>query len=93
MWIRFYTKRPFAVKVYVGGINAVSGKDENHSLHDPIQVQDNAKQDYIVAGPQKWLDGFANHDGKVVQFVAHKRKWILSRDPAPKRRHDWRDSI
>ena len=66
MWIAFTADHPFAIKVHVGGVNAVSGNlatakaDENNS---PVQ-------DYVVTPDQLWLDGIAAQDGKVLQFVA-----------------------
>jgi hypothetical protein len=71
----------FAVKVYVGGVNAVSGEP----AQEPMAIQlrrANFKakgisvQDYIVVGHQtpfsgqKWLDGVAVEPGKVRQFLA-----------------------
>ncbi|KIJ12055.1 hypothetical protein PAXINDRAFT_15086 [Paxillus involutus ATCC 200175] len=53
MWMSFHDSmntRP-AVKVSVGGVNAVTGV-ANSSPTPP-----NSKQDYIVAGLQPWLDG------------------------------------
>jgi hypothetical protein len=55
--------KPNAVKVLVGGINAVSG-----ALDDDGPPQ--APQDYLVCPPQPWLDGFNAGDGAIRQFVA-----------------------
>lgn len=66
MWINFTGSRPFAVKVFVGGINAVSGV----SKKVPVDVIKPVKQDYVVPHKQHWLDGIAKADGKVAQFVA-----------------------
>jgi hypothetical protein len=55
--------KPCAVKVGVGGVNAVSGEPWHESLSaDP--------QDYLVCPPQPWLDGINSGDGSVRQFVA-----------------------
>jgi len=76
MWIKFDATRPFAVKVYVGGVNAISGESKVQTL-DAIQqsgesrsVEKKCTQDYIVPPLQYWLDGIAKQDGKVMQFVA-----------------------
>lgn len=55
--------RPCAVKVGVGGVDAVSGQPWNHRLQA-------APQDYLVCPPQPWLDGINAGAGMVRQFVA-----------------------
>jgi hypothetical protein len=55
--------KPCAVKVGVGGVNAVSGVPWDATLHG-------APQDYLVCPPQPWLDGINTGDGSVRQFVA-----------------------
>jgi len=65
MWIKFSACRPFAIRVYVGGVNAVSGETKRNGRNQGSSVQD-----YVVAPLQKWLDGIARDDGKVSQFVA-----------------------
>lgn len=55
--------KPCAVKVGVGGVNAVSGRAWDETLRaDP--------QDYLVCPPQPWLDGINAGAGTVRQFVA-----------------------
>jgi hypothetical protein len=55
--------KPNAVKVIVGGVNAVSGlPDATTALGDP--------QDYLVCPHQPWLDGFNAGGGVIRQFVA-----------------------
>jgi len=79
LWIRFKSARPFAIKVYLGGINAISGEPiiENFatSLRRSRLLQEKKSiQDYAVIDPadkgQLWLDGIAKVNGKVMQFVA-----------------------
>jgi hypothetical protein len=79
LWIRFKSTRPFAIKVYLGGINAISGEPiiENFatSLRRSRLLQEKKSiQDYAVIDPadkgQLWLDGIAKVNGKVMQFVA-----------------------
>jgi len=75
MWISFTCNEPFAVKTYMGGINAVSGESHRETErtieHRAINMQrDENFQDYMVTPDQLWLDGFADEDGKVRQFVA-----------------------
>ena len=54
---------PFAVKIAAGKINAVTGTAWSNDLGDE-------PQDYLVAPPQPWLDGFAVEKGVIRQFVA-----------------------
>lgn len=55
--------KPNAVKVGVGGVNAISGEPWDDRLRaDP--------QDYVVCPDQPWLDGINAGDGRVRQFVA-----------------------
>lgn len=75
MWIDFVARRPFAVQIYVGGVNAVSGElrtDEHaKTLRRLTKIaNDESIQDYIVAPKQLWLDGIAGKQGYVRQFVA-----------------------
>lgn len=75
MWIRFTSSRPFAVQIYVGGVNAVSGElrtdDQSKTLRRLTKMANNEPiQDYIVAPKQLWLDGIADKQGSVRQFVA-----------------------
>ena len=65
LWLEFDGAwwKPNAVKVSVGGINAVSGETWNEELRsDP--------QNYIVCPGQPWLDGINIGEGQIRQFVA-----------------------
>ena len=65
LWLGFAGAwwKPNAVKVAVGGINAITGEADDQVLHaDP--------QDYLVCPEQPWLDGFKTGEGLVRQFVA-----------------------
>lgn len=65
LWLGFSAApwKPNAVKVIVGGVNAVSGlPDAGTALDDP--------QDYLVCPDQPWLDGFNAGGGVIRQFVA-----------------------
>ncbi|TVY18395.1 Ubiquitin [Lachnellula arida] len=75
MWINFTATKPFAVKVYVGGVNAISGEskvvtDATKQRRKELLSQKKSIQDYVVPPKQYWLDGIAKTDGKVLQFVA-----------------------
>jgi hypothetical protein len=75
MWINFKSSRPFVVKIHAGGINAISGErqpeDFSTTLRRKSRLEEGKSiQDYIATGSQKWLDGIATLDGKVMQFVA-----------------------
>jgi len=64
MWLSFQAGwPPVALKVAVGKVNAVSGKEWTESLdaHD---------QDYVVCPDQPWLDGINSGEGTIRQFVA-----------------------
>jgi|SRR5579862_1317226 len=75
MWIDFQTTDEFAVKMYVGGVNAVSAElavdptEANLEGHTR-RVTGRSTQDYIVTPTQRRLDGIATEDGTVRQFVA-----------------------
>jgi hypothetical protein len=59
---------PFAVKVYTGKINAVTGKEFQNGLHGKDMF--GSKQDYLVTPGQPWLDGYCVEEGTIRQFVA-----------------------
>ncbi|KAF7366533.1 hypothetical protein MSAN_00910600 [Mycena sanguinolenta] len=56
---------PCAIKISVGGINAITGGKRDEKPPDGLQ-------DYVVGGNQPWLDGIATEPGVVRQFVAMK---------------------
>jgi hypothetical protein len=65
LWISFAGQfwRPNAVKVGVGGVNAVSGAPMDARLR-------RRPQDYLVVPDQPWLDGINAGPGLIRQFVA-----------------------
>lgn len=72
LWLRFdtpsiteriYVCYPFAIKVGTGKINAVTGQSWADGLNGK-------PQDYLVAPPQPWLDGYCVQKGLIRQFVA-----------------------
>lgn len=71
MWIAFSAGHddergvayPFAIRIAAGKINAVTGQQWTHGLHE-------APQDYVVSPRQPWLDGFCVTKGTIRQFVA-----------------------
>ncbi|KAK2802132.1 hypothetical protein FQN50_007496 [Emmonsiellopsis sp. PD_5] len=75
MWICFKTKKRFVVKIYVGGVNAVSGEPAVETMatklrRQKLQAEGGSIQDYIVTPDQLWIDGIATAEGTVRQFVA-----------------------
>lgn len=65
LWLGFSAAdwKPNAVKICIGGVNAISGEpDSGTTLRDP--------QDYIVCPDQIWLDGINSGRGTIRQFVA-----------------------
>jgi hypothetical protein len=65
MWISFKSKETFAIRVFVGGVNAISGMPWNAP-----KLTGKARQDYVVVPPQSWLDGITVGLDAVKQFVA-----------------------
>lgn len=65
LWISFHGApwKPNAVKIGIGGINAVSGRAWDEALHED-------RQDYLVVPDQLWLDGINAGTGVIRQFVA-----------------------
>jgi len=65
LWLYFGAAywKPNAVKVGLGGIDAISGEALNEELRDD-------PQDYAICPPQPWLDGINTESGAVRQFVA-----------------------
>lgn len=83
MWIRFGCAHSYMTKIYVGGINAISGEPAAEDVasrlrrrtklaaaHGNYEDVTSALQDYIIIPDQLWLDGIANAAGTVRQFVA-----------------------
>jgi ubiquitin len=75
MWIRFHSQKPYAIKIFVGGVNAVSGEPAVETAATMLRrrnrlSQNKPIQDYVVVPDQLWLDGIATDTGKVRQFVA-----------------------
>jgi hypothetical protein len=65
LWLGFHAAswKPNAVKISVGGVNAISGEPDNDELRlDP--------QNYLVCPEQPWLDGIRISRGAIRQFVA-----------------------
>jgi hypothetical protein len=66
MWMSFSEgSHPVALLVGAGGVNALTGDKLGTKL---------AKDNYLVAPPQPWLDGWKSDDGCVYQFVATPHK-------------------
>ena len=77
MWIGFQSYLSYAIKISIGGINAISGEPAVPNSATSIRRRNLIKkgksvQDYVVVGRegQKWLDGIAVEPGMVRQFVA-----------------------
>ncbi len=75
MWIRFQSLDQYAIKVYVGGVNATSGEPAVENFATKLRRQKLVSegktiQDYVVTPNQSWLDGIAVTPGQVRQFVA-----------------------
>lgn len=75
MWINFKASAPFVIKIFVGGINAVSGEPWQEDMDTRIRRLNRLDrgqpiQDYVVVPDQRWLDDIATEGGLVRQFVA-----------------------
>ncbi|KAH3745098.1 Ubiquitin-60S ribosomal protein L40 [Pelomyxa schiedti] len=64
MWMSFKSTRPAAVKVCIGGVNAVTGGNSTNGLAEK------GEQDYVVCPQQPWLDGIHVSPDVIRQFVA-----------------------
>jgi hypothetical protein len=66
MWIAFSAAawKPNAVKIGVGGIDALSG------LPFDAVLRGGNEQNYLVCPKQMWLDGLNSKEGRVTQFTA-----------------------
>ena len=84
MWISFDSAfaKKYAIRPYVGGINAISGESMMKKLSRPPRRLDDLtdEQDYLVHPRQARLDGVATKPGVVKQFIATQR--IPSADQA-----------
>lgn len=75
MWINFNSYKPYAIKVFVGGVNIVSGEPAIETAATRLRrrtllSQNKSIQDYLVVPDQPWIDGIATSAGRVRQFVA-----------------------
>lgn len=75
MWIRFDSNDEFAIKIFVGGINAISGEPAIETAATRLRrlnllADQKSVQDYVITPDQLWLDGIASTQGRVRQFVA-----------------------
>ncbi|KAJ8063708.1 hypothetical protein OCU04_007573 [Sclerotinia nivalis] len=74
LWIRFFSADKFdrfAVKVYAGGINVVSGENKYEPAEPKVAATGKESyQNYLRVPGQEWLDGIVKSDGTVMQFVA-----------------------
>lgn len=74
MWVNFTATAPFIIKMYVGGVNVVSGVHTEVAApkHQRVQPEKlrHTVQDYVVVPNQLWIDGIAVKPGLVRQFVA-----------------------
>ncbi|KAK2044563.1 hypothetical protein LZ31DRAFT_565829 [Colletotrichum somersetense] len=61
----------FAVKVYAGSINCLSGRTASETDDEP-------RNNYIVCPRQRRLDGYRSVDGSIRQFVAMPLGWGYS---------------
>ena len=68
MFIHFQSELRFAIKIFLGPINVVSGDRKNGRKYRVST--EGRKQDYVVTPHQFWVDGIATGSGQVRQFVA-----------------------
>lgn len=75
MWINFNSHKPYAIKIFFGGVNIVSGEPAIEPAATRLRrrtllFQNKSIQDYLVVPDQPWIDRIATGAGKVRQFVA-----------------------
>ncbi|KAF2004808.1 hypothetical protein P154DRAFT_425628, partial [Amniculicola lignicola CBS 123094] len=73
--IQFRATARFAITLYVGGVNTISGESAEETAETLSRRQQQLKsgksvQDYLVMPEQKRLDGVVVKPGTVRQFVA-----------------------
>ncbi|KAG2034422.1 hypothetical protein BDR03DRAFT_965249 [Suillus americanus] len=72
MWLQFNSTKKFAIRIYVGGVNGITGEPMIPNMATLLKRQNGVekKQDYIIVPEQPWVDGIATGPGIVKQFVA-----------------------
>ncbi|KAF8244153.1 ubiquitin-domain-containing protein [Wilcoxina mikolae CBS 423.85] len=72
MWLSFESNKRFAIRIYVGGVNGVTGEPMIPNMATLLKRQNGIekKQESVVVPGQPWLDGIATSPGMVKQFVA-----------------------
>jgi hypothetical protein len=71
MWLCFRSTSKFAIRIYVGGVNGITGEPMIPTTATLLNRQNGIKrQNYVVVPEQPWLDGIATSPGVVKQFVA-----------------------
>ncbi|KAG1818121.1 uncharacterized protein BJ212DRAFT_1348834 [Suillus subaureus] len=72
MWLQFNSNKKFAIRIYVGGVNGITGEPMIPNMATLLKRQNGVekKQDYIIVPEQPWVDGIATGPGIVKQFVA-----------------------
>jgi hypothetical protein len=65
----FSDDEKYAIRVYVGKINAITGKN----MMEERGTQ--GEQDHVIVPGQEWIDGICVAPGVVRQFVAMPCKW------------------
>jgi hypothetical protein len=71
MWMKFKSQKPYAVQLFVGGVNAVSGQPiVRPDAPESSITRGSRDQDYMAVPEQNWIDGIATSPNEVRQFVA-----------------------
>lgn len=68
MFLYFRSNFQFAIKIFLGPMNVISGDVKNGRKYKVST--DGPIQDYVVTPHQSWIDGVATGSGQVRQFVA-----------------------
>jgi hypothetical protein len=68
LWISFTAPKKYALRVFVGRVNAVSGVKMDDRTDEAQGIE--LLQDYVIVPGQEWLDGICVAPGIVRQFVA-----------------------
>ena len=68
MFISFSSLSVFAIKIFLGPINVITGDRSSRTSSDNLIRKE--KQDYIVTPEQRWIDGIVTGPDEIRQFVA-----------------------
>lgn len=78
MYVKFTSKVPFAIKIFAGGVNTITGKANHETISEMPDLSlgcnhyGRPKQDYAVAPNQPWIHSLIKAKVTTHQFLAHR---------------------